>query len=225
MLINHKSFKKDLRKDPSSAVSKSLGSLVNMIDISTSISMKLKGLKINIFDELSSEMLQDIEVFRKKTMGGCCPYLYSDSHFSKINESLIDQQSIHFTITKSGNIVGHLRLNPSQTELKTLLPNKNLSNYSSYLEISRFCVDRSALGIGKYLLINAGVFQYQKTDAIGLLALCPKKYQKTYQSFGLQSIVENIEIDYRPHIYSVMAAQTEEMAKNVFKKIPRSLLQ
>ena len=144
--------------------------------------------------------LDEIYSFRNNCYRAGHGYLVPDSSTAKISEKSFDLNSFHARVfDKQGNLVGVTRMLPYPFEMSALeLPeNLRLSQFKNYLEVSRLVCSKRGSGIGRRLILSAGLWSIRETTFDGFLAVCRKGNLGLFNKFGL-SVVANFELMNRP---------------------------
>lgn len=135
-------------------------------------------------------------------------------------EKIYDENAYHSIVRdRNGDIVAASRFLPYPFEMCTIdLPSDlRLSQFSNYLEISRLVTSKPGKGIGKRLLIHAGIWAIQDTHYDGFLAICRETNLKLFSYFGLSKLA-NFNLEVRPGSeYSLIKADFRLISKATFK--------
>lgn len=92
-----------------------------------------------------------------------------------------------------------------------------LSQFNNYLEISRLVTNCPGKGIGKRLLIHAGIWAICDTHYDGFLAICRETNLKLFSYFGLAKLA-NFNLEHRKGSeYSLIKADFRLISKATFK--------
>ena len=176
--------------------------------------------------DLSNQEREDILNFRNDCYAKKQKYLVAENDIQTETEKNYDLHSYHSRVfDKENNLVAVVRLLPFPFELSALgVPaDVRLSQYSNYLEISRLVTNKPGLGIGKRLLIFAGIWAIRDTIYDGFLAVCRKKNLKLFSLFGLSRIA-NFGISHRPGAeYSLIKADFRLITKCTLQFFTRKL--
>jgi hypothetical protein len=151
--------------------------------------------------DISEKVREEIYAFRISSYVGNNEYLIPKNETEVTREKSLDKNSYHTIVRcrKTQEIVGVMRLVSYPFEMSFLgMPVKlNMYEYSNYLELSRLIVARKGKGIGKRLLIHAGLFAMHRTNHTGFMAICRDEKMDLFNTFGLQSLAV-FELDKRP---------------------------
>jgi predicted GNAT family N-acyltransferase len=175
--------------------------------------------------EVPSFLLEKLVLFRDRQYSIHAPYLL-DPYQKKIELNLdLDTRSHHILARKKdGSVVGALRLTPYPFELTKLTDRCDLlsQELKQGLEIGRLITDPSVKDVGKKMMILAGVHAVENTPARGFVGLCRTEKLSYFKNFGMSEISEPTEIDGRPGLYYVIAADFATMRSRVlWNFVPR----
>jgi hypothetical protein len=170
--------------------------------------------------ELSEEELQKIFEFRNECYKEKSPHLLPENEAEVKKEKIYDEYAYHaIARDNKGDIVAVSRFLPYPFEMCTIgLPSDLvLSQFTNYLEISRLVTSRPGKGIGKRLLIHAGVWAIEDTIYDGFLAIAREKNLKLFEYFGLSQLA-NFQLEARPGAdYSLIKADFRLITKSTMK--------
>lgn len=142
--------------------------------------------EIKLGHDLGQEELNKITEFRLSCYKTEAPYLVPKNEDESFRERQFDLNSYHIIArNKTGAIVGSLRLLKRPFELEELTSDDELkSSLNEYLEISRLVCSERRQGLGRRLLIRAGLWSIQQTSYRGFTAVCKCHRLPMFKRFG-----------------------------------------
>lgn len=169
---------------------------------------------------LSDEEINKIYDFRVACYKNKSEHLIPKDPTEVENELRFDRRAYHAVVKdKSGKIVAVSRYIPYQFEMCSLpIPKKvSLSEYNNYLEISRLVTSKPGVGIGKRLLVHAGIWAILDSIYDGFLAISRDNNTEFFSHFGLAKLA-SFKIKTRPGSkYSLIKADFRLISKCTFK--------
>ncbi len=169
---------------------------------------------------LTQEQRDEIFNFRNKCYEKRSPHLLAVTDAEIRKEKLYDEYAYHAVArTTAGEIIAVSRFLPYPFEMCTVgLPSDlRISQFSNYLEISRLVTSRPGKGIGKRLLIHAGVWAIEDTFYDGFLAIAREKNLKLFSYFGLSQLA-CFRLEKRPGAkYSLIKADFRLITKSTMR--------
>jgi hypothetical protein len=170
--------------------------------------------------ELTAQELETIFEFRNNCYENRSPHLLAESSAEVKKEKIYDEYAYHaIARDNKGEIVAVSRFLPYPFEMCQVgLPSDlKLSQFTNYLEISRLVTSRPGKGIGKRLLIHAGVWAIEDTIYDGFLAIAREKNLKLFSYFGLSKLA-SFQLEKRPGAdYSLIKADFRLITKSTMK--------
>jgi hypothetical protein len=162
----------------------------------------------------------EIYDFRLSCYQGKNDYLIPKSSAEIAKEKLYDDYAYHALVRdKQGILVAVARFLPYPFEMCSIgLPTDlKLTQFNNYLEISRLVTNRPGLGIGKRLLIHAGLWAILDTYYDGFLAICRDKNLQLFSYFGLSKL-STFQIEQRKGSdYNLIKADFRLISKSTMK--------
>jgi len=169
---------------------------------------------------LTQEELNELFDFRIGCYEKKAQYLVPKTSEEISRERLYDINAYHSIVrNRKGEIVASSRFLPYPFEMCTIgLPSDlRLSQFSNYLEISRLVTNCPGKGVGKRLLIHAGIWAICDTHYDGFLAICRETNLKLFSYFGLAKLA-NFNLEHRKGSeYSLIKADFRLISKATFK--------
>lgn len=169
---------------------------------------------------LSKDELNELFEFRVECYERKAKYLVPKDSQEVSKERLYDNNAYHSIVrNRKGSIVASSRFLPYPFEMCTIgLPDDlRLSQFNNYLEISRLVTNSPGKGIGKRLLIHAGIWAICDTHYDGFLAICRESNLKLFSYFGLAKLA-NFNLEHRKGSqYSLIKADFRLISKATFK--------
>lgn len=169
---------------------------------------------------LSDEEIQSIYNFRISCYENKSQHLIPVDSTEISREIKFDRRAYHAIVRdKKGEIVAVSRYIPYQFEMCNLpIPKKiALGTYSNYLEISRLVTSKPGVGIGKRLLVHAGIWAILDSMYDGFLAISRHNNTEFFSHFGLAKLA-SFNIKTRPGSkYSLIKADFRLISKCTFK--------
>lgn len=143
--------------------------------------------QVKLGRELEASELEAIHEFRLSCYKEDAPYLIPSDESEFERERAFDLNSYHIVAkNEEGNIVGTLRLLKRPFEMEQLnLPENAKQGLDEYLEISRLVCSERKQGLGRRLLIMAGLWSIQQTTYRGFTAICKCHRLPMFRRFGL----------------------------------------
>lgn len=140
---------------------------------------------------LSEEKLDQIRAFRHNLYQEKQAYLIPKNEIEIEAEKKMDGRSYHAVVyDKHEKIVAVARFTPYPFEVTEILGEEKTLPFSNYLEISRLICGPKKQGIGKRLLIKAGIFAIRSKKFDGFIAICRDENCTIFQKFGLKKIYD-----------------------------------
>lgn len=176
--------------------------------------------KVKHGGSLNQDELNELFDFRLSCYKKKAQYLVPKTTEEISRERLYDANAYHSIVrNRKGEIVASSRFLPYPFEMCTIgLPSDlRLSQFSNYLEISRLVTNSPGKGIGKRLLIHAGIWAIRDTHYDGFLAICRETNLKLFSYFGLAKLA-NFNLEHRKGAeYSLIKADFRLISKATFK--------
>lgn len=170
--------------------------------------------------ELTAKERDLIFEFRNECYNEKSPHLLATSSAEVKKEKIYDEYAFHaIARNNKGEIVAVSRFLPFPFEMCQVgLPSDlKLSQFNNYLEISRLVTSMPGKGIGKRLLIHAGVWAIEDTIYDGFLAIAREKNLKLFSYFGLSKLA-SFQLEKRPGAdYSLIKADFRLITKSTMK--------
>ena len=143
--------------------------------------------EIKLGRELALEELEAIKSFRLNQYRNDATYLVPKDENEQAREDFFDLNSYHITAKNlQGEVIGSLRLLKRPFELEHLNLDKKIHDgLDEYLEISRLICTERKQGLGRRLLIRAGLWSIEKTAFRGFTAICKCHRLPMFKRFGL----------------------------------------
>lgn len=176
--------------------------------------------KVRHGSSLDQKEKNELFAFRVKCYEQKASYLVPKTVEEISKEKIYDENAYHAIVKDGrGQIVAASRFLPYPFEMCSIeLPDDlRLSQFSNYLEISRLVTNRPGKGIGKRLLIHAGIWAIEDTFYDGFLAICREQNLKLFSYFGLSKLA-NFHLEARRGSeYSLIKADFRLISKATFK--------
>ncbi len=143
--------------------------------------------RIKLGSELSEAELDNLHNYRLDCYRQDTPYLIPTTKEEFAAERAFDLNSYHiYTKDKQGNIIGSLRLLRRPFEMEKLkFSDDHKIGLDDYLEISRLVCSVRQKGLGRRLLIRAGLWSIERTNYKGFTAICKCHRLPMFKRFGL----------------------------------------
>lgn len=169
---------------------------------------------------LSGKQIAEIYNFRIRCYENKSEHLIPTTEYEVNKELDFDKRAYHAIVRdKNGEIVAVSRYIPYHFEMCDLpIPKKvRLKTYSNYLEISRLVTSKPGIGIGKRILVHAGIWAILDSYYDGFLAIARHKNTEFFSHFGLAQLA-SFDIKTRPGSkYSLIKADFRLISKCTFK--------
>lgn len=175
--------------------------------------------KIRLGSELAASELEALHAYRLSCYEKDSPYLIPQTEQELESEKTFDLNSFHIYAKDSkGNIIGSLRLLKRPFEMDKLsFSNEHKQDLNEYLEISRLVCSVRQKGLGRRLLIRAGIWSIEKTKFKGFTAICKCHRLPMFKRFGLIPKTSFKIQEREDQIYHLIKADFSQITMVTFK--------
>ncbi len=143
--------------------------------------------RVKLGSELSKEELDKLHEYRLECYRKDTPYLIPTTQEEFNIERDFDLNSYHiYAKNNQGEVIGSLRLLRRPFEMEKLnFSEEHKVGLDEYLEISRLVCSVRQKGLGRRLLIRAGLWSIERTNYKGFTAVCKCHRLPMFKRFGL----------------------------------------
>jgi hypothetical protein len=177
---------------------------------------------VSIYDgtQLPDSEYEEILKFRQRIYSTHSPHLL-ENRLLLAQDPAIDERSTHIVLRREGQVQGVLRLNAERMGIKSAFP-EEVAKFPGLVEISRL-VAEPGQGVGKWLMMSAGIHLVQSQMGRGLIAIARAKNVPLFNRFGMSLQAVQKTPDDPFDRYHLMTATTETLAARASAHFLRSL--
>ena len=175
--------------------------------------------RIKLGSELPTNELEALHAYRLSCYEKDSPYLIPKAQEELESEKAFDLNSFHIYAKDSeGNIIGSLRLLKRPFEMEKLsFSEEHKQGLDEYLEISRLVCSVRQKGLGRRLLIRAGIWSIVRTQYKGFTAICKCHRLPMFRRFGLIPKTSFKIQEREDQTYHLIRADFSEITMVTFK--------